>query len=450
MRFDYTKLSTKKFDLPTNWKVVKVKDLARINELSITQKVNMKMIEYIDIDSVENGRILNVQHLALTSAPTRARRIVRNNDILISTVRPNLKHFAFIKNAKQNTIASTGFAVITAYKVNPRFLYYYLTSKPFTTYLTQIAETSTSAYPSFTPDVIENAELLLPPPLEQNEIAEILGSLDDKIELNCEMNKTLEAIAQAIFKNWFVDFEPFKDELVYNEEVSREIPKGWEVKTFSEVIYINPPRKLKRGTVARKISMPDLKPWQSWVESWSYEKYYGGPTFQNGDTLFARITPSLEHGKTALILILDEGEIAFGTTEFIVLAPKIINSKYFVFCLARTHEVRERAIRSMSGSSGRQRVPDDIFDHILIPIPPDEIVKKFDNIANPLFEIITINSNENRVLTQIRDALLPKLLSGEIRIKVDVEKEFPEQVKKLEEIGKEKVKLQGSLDMWLK
>jgi type I restriction enzyme S subunit len=310
---------------------------------------------------------------------------------------------------------------------------------------------SGTTFEEITSEDIENLEVFIPENiLERHKIAEILGSLDDKIELNYEMNKTLEAIAQAIFKNWFVDFEPFKDELVYNEELDKEVPKGWEVKPFSEVIYINPPRRLKRGTLARKISMPDLKPWQSWVESWSYEKYHGGPTFQNGDTLFARITPSLEHGKTALILLLNKGEVAFGTTEFIVLAPRIIDSKYFVFCLARTHDVREKAIRAMSGSSGRQRVPDDIFDHILISIPPDEIVKKFNIIAHPLFEMITTNAKENQILTQIRDALLPKLLSGEIRVKVDLEKEFPEQVKKLKEIREEEVKLQGSLDRWLK
>jgi len=196
--------------------------------------------------------------------------------------------------------------------------------------------------------------------------------------------------------------------------------------------------------------MSDLKPWQSWIESWSYEEYKGGPTFQNGDTLFARITPSLENGKTALVLILDEGEIAFGTTEFIVLAPKVIKSDYYVFCLARTRDVREKAIRAMSGSSGRQRVPNDIFDRILIPVPPEEVIKEFDKLASPLFEMIKVNAKENLVLARIRDALLPKLLSGEIRVKVDVEKEFPEETRKLEEIKEEKAKIQVSLERWLK
>jgi type I restriction enzyme S subunit len=297
---------------------------------------------------------------------------------------------------------------------------------------------------------LKSIEAAIPPLHGQHKIAEILGSLDDKIELNREMNKTLEAIAQAIFENWFVDFEPFKDKLVYSKELGKKLPEGWEIKPISEVIHVNPPRKLRKGTVARKIGMSDLKPWQSWIESWSYEEYKGGPTFQNGDTLFARITPSLEHGKTALVLILDEREIAFGTTEFIVLAPKVIKSDYYVFCLARTRDVREKAIRAMSGSSGRQRVPDDIFDRILIPVPSEEVIKEFNNIASPLFEMITVNARENLVLARIRDALLPKLLSGGIRVKVDVEEEFPEETKKLEDIGRKKAKIQVSLEEWLR
>jgi hypothetical protein len=104
----------------------------------------------------------------------------------------------------------------------------------------------------------------------------------------------------------------------------------------------------------------------------------------------------------------------------------------------------------MSGSSGRQRVPDDIFDRILIPVPPEEVIKEFNNIASPLFEMITVNARENLVLARIRDALLPKLLSGGIRVKVDVEEEFPEETKKLEDIGRKKAKIQVSLEEWLR
>jgi len=374
------------------------------------------------------------------------RKIAEADDVLLSVRAP----VGEVNIASERCIIGRGIAALrvkTRNKNDQRFLYYLML---FNKKIWRQLHSGTT-FEEITREDIENLEVFIPENiLERHKIAEILGSLDDKIELNYEMNKTLEAIAQAIFENWFVDFEPFKDKLVYSKELGKKLPEGWEIKPISEVIHVNPPRKLRKGTVARKISMSDLKPWQSWIESWSYEEYKGGPTFQNGDTLFARITPSLEHGKTALVLILDEREIAFGTTEFIVLAPKVIKSDYYVFYLARTRDVREKAIRAMSGSSGRQRVPDDIFDRILIPVPPEEVIKEFNNIASPLFEMITVNARENLVLARIRDALLPKLLSGGIRVKVDVEEEFPEETKKLEDIGRKKAKIQVSLEEWLR
>ncbi|MGI6595424.1 MAG: restriction endonuclease subunit S [Candidatus Ratteibacteria bacterium] len=130
------------------------------------------------------------------------------NNILISTVRPNLKHYCFIKKAKPNLIASTGFAVIGSQKdkSDPFFLYNLLTTTEYTNFLIKIANTQTSTYPAFNPSVIVNSKILLPPLPEQKAIAAVLSSLDDKVELLREENKTLESIAQTIFKEWFVKF----------------------------------------------------------------------------------------------------------------------------------------------------------------------------------------------------------------------------------------------------
>jgi type I restriction enzyme S subunit len=197
-----------------------------------------------------------------------------------------------------------------------------------------------------------------------------------------------------------------------------EIPKGWNTESFSELININPLRKLSKGKIAKKIGMTDLVPWQSWIETYEMEPYSSGPKFQNGDVLFARITPSLEHGKTALVSFLDLGEVAFGSTEFIIFAPKIIRSSYYIYFLAIIETIRETAIKAMTGSSGRQRVPNDCFDHITICSPPENLLMKFHNTISPLFERININVKESKNLKQIRDLLLPKLMSGEIRVPV--------------------------------
>ena len=231
-------------EIPNGWRPYLVKDVASINELSIKRGSEPNVIKYIDIAAVNNRFIDDIKTIPYKKAPSRARRIVRDNDILISTVRPNLKHYTMIRKAEENTIASTGFAVISPKKVNPDFLYYLLTTDSYTNYLTQIAEGQTSAYPAFNPDVIENTTIYLPPEDEQDAIGRLLSSLDKKIELNNAINKNLEEMAQALFKRWFVDFEfpnengePYKSS--GGEFVDSElglIPKEWRVGVFQDLI----------------------------------------------------------------------------------------------------------------------------------------------------------------------------------------------------------------------
>ena len=216
-----------KIDIPEGWKMTTLGEVAEINALTIKKDYHYNEIEYIDVASVEERKLLQTQKLQLKSAPSRARRIVQDNDILISTVRPNLKHFCFIKTSKPNLVASTGFAVVSAKRAAPYFLYNLLTTEKYTKYLTQIADTHTSTYPAFNPEVILNSKFLLPSLPEQHAIAAILSSFDDKIELLREQNKTLEAMAQAIYKRWFVDFEfPIEDETSKLLSLKRGEPEG--------------------------------------------------------------------------------------------------------------------------------------------------------------------------------------------------------------------------------
>jgi len=137
----------------------------------------------------------------------------------------------------------------------------------------------------------------------------------------------------------------------------------------------------------------------------------------NGDTLVARITPCLENGKTAYVDFLEEGQIGWGSTEYIVLCPKPPLPGEFAYCLARSNEFREFAIQSMTGSSGRQRVPPESLSHFFIATPPNSIAGQFGLYVKPLFARGSTAINESRVLAEIRDALLPKLMSGEIRVR---------------------------------
>ncbi|MDD2578065.1 MAG: restriction endonuclease subunit S [Candidatus Dojkabacteria bacterium] len=228
------------------YKTVKLGDIAEINSRQINKDFSFKNIRYIDIASVTKGSIDNIQDLQTSKAPSRAKRLVKKNDILYSTVRPNLEHYTFIKNdLPNNTVASTGFAVITPNQdlVNPYYLYCLITQSQFTQYLSQVAEQAVSTYPTVSPNVIADLELSLPPLSEQKRIANILSSFDNKIEQLKKENKILEDIAENIFKEWFVKYNfPNKDRKPYKDSGGKmidselgPIPKGWRVGKLGEI-----------------------------------------------------------------------------------------------------------------------------------------------------------------------------------------------------------------------
>jgi len=310
-------------------------------------------------------------------------------------------------------------------KVHPVFLYYAMKSHSVTAYLR--GSVSSSAVPALRATDIKLAPLLLPSLPEQQAIAAILSALDDKIELNRQMNQTLEAMAQAIFKNWFVDFKPFRDQGMQDSPLG-EIPKGWACHTVSEAINVNPTRRLVRGSDASYVDMASLPTGSARVLNVVTRPFPGsGSRFTNGDTLFARITPCLENGKTGLVDFLHQGESGWGSTEFIVLGPKPPLGSTFIYCLARDQSFRSHAIQSMTGTSGRQRVQSDCFDHYWLAVPPQSDATLFAARTAPLLARMKANDEEAKALAAIRDTLLPKLLSGEIRVK-DAEKHMEKAI----------------------
>ena len=219
----------------------------------------------------------------------------------------------------------------------------------------------------------------LPPLPEQRRIAHILGTLDNKIELNRQMNETLETTARAIFKSWFVDFDPVKAKiegrkppcmdtetaalfpLAFQDSPLGKIPHGWQVLPLPEVIEVNPRRVLKKGTIAPYLHMQNLPTQGHRPNDWTYREFNSGTKFTNGDTLLARITPCLENGKTGFVDFLDEDEVGWGSTEYIILRPKPPLPVEFGYYLARSDDLRMFAIHNMTGSTGRQRVASVMF-----------------------------------------------------------------------------------------
>lgn len=233
---------------------------------------------------------------------------------------------------------------------------------------------------------------------EQRSIAGILGALDDKIQLNQRMNQTLEAVL-------FSMFEP---------------GENWEPRPLTDAFEINPKRALKKGVDAPYLDMQQMPTVGYRPAAWTRRAAGSGSRFWNGDTLVARITPCLENGKTAFVDFLEKGEVGWGSTEFIVLSPKPPLPPEFGYCIARTAAFRTHCISNMSGSSGRQRVPVVCLDQFVVHVPPAAIVERLAATARALMAVMRANAEQVHSLGMIRDTLLPKLMSGEIRVTAPV------------------------------
>ena len=283
---------------------------------------------------------------------------------------------------------------------------------------------------------LENMEAAYPEIKEQQSIACILGALDDKIELNRQMNRTLEATARGIFKSWFVDFDPVRAKAARHQppglkpEIAAlfpdaiegselcKIPRGWKMHRLPEVFDINPTRSLTKGALAPYLDMASMPTEGPLPKSWVMRDVGSGMKFINGDTLIARITPCLENGKTAYVDFLADGEVGWGSTEYIVLRPKGAIPPLFAYLLARTEEFRTFAIQQMTGSSGRQRVPATSLEKYRIASPNIDscLFQHFGNLVSPMFDRIKAVMMQSCTLATLRDALLLKLISGELTL----------------------------------
>ncbi|WP_202595002.1 restriction endonuclease subunit S [Blastopirellula marina] len=336
----------------------------------------------------------------------------------------------------------------------PEFVAYYLRSPKFRSEMRAFSTMSTRA--SLNNEMISRLKISFPSVLEQRVIGGVLKTLDDKIELNRQMNETLESMARALFQSWFVDFDPvidkalaagnpipeplqaraetrralanstqplpahiqklFPDAFQFDEEMGW-IPEGWKVTPVGEAITINPRVSLKKGAVAKYVDMKSLPTSGFAINEVIEKEFSGGAKFLNADVLMARITPCLENGKAGVVDYLDDDEPGFGSTEFIVLRPKNEIGTPFIAALVRDENFRAHCVSNMVGSSGRQRVQNSCFDSYFLCLPSKPpLLTSYHKTCSTFFARITKLKLETNSLTKLRDTLLPKLLSGEIRI----------------------------------
>ena len=264
---------------------------------------------------------------------------------------------------------------------------------------------------------LKTSKVFCPPMQVQRKIATVLSAYDDLIENNTRRIKILEEMASAIYREWFVEFRfPGHEGVQMVESELGLIPQGWEVVTASEAICINPRASVPRHTEKPFVPMKSATEHSMLITEVEQRTGNSGAKFKNHDTLFARITPCLENGRTGFVQFLSSDDIiALGSTEFIVLRSKTLNS-YFVYLLAQTHDFRDNATKSMTGATGRQRVVNQCFDNYFLPNPDQDLLRQFECIIAPLFKQVQNLWEKITNLRQTRDLLLPKLISGEIDV----------------------------------
>lgn len=382
-----------------------VKDLVKTNVSCYNKSDSWEYINYLDTGNLTNNVISEVVKLipGKDTIPSRAKRKVKQGDILYSTVRPNLRHFGYMKNLLDNMLVSTGYAVLEPLsdKVCGKYLYYYLTQREIVEYLHSIAEGTVSTYPSIQPKDIEKISIDMPELDEQKVIASVLSTYDDLIEKNNRKIEILQEMAEELYKEWFVRFR-FPGYKI--AKFTDGIPDGWEVKRCGDISTI------KAGGDAPK-EYSEIK-----TDKYKY------PIFSNGiseDGLYGYTDkPSI---KTESITISARGTVGFvclrnepylPIVRLLVIVPNTeIVSSIFLYMYFK-HNTTE------GYGTSQQQITVPYFKKKKILLPNKELINKYTGYIEPLFNEVRKLKIINDNLKQQRDLLLPRLMSGKLEVKV--------------------------------
>ena len=391
------------------WQTVRLGEIVKTNQSTYSPKENWQFVNYLDTGNITMNKIDEIQYIntAKDKLPSRARRKVKTNSIIYSTVRPNQLHYGIIKEQPDNFLVSTGFTVIDVNydKAVPDFIYYALTKQEVTEQLQAIAEQSVSAYPSLKPSDIENLELMLPDKKTQERIVATLRSIDEKIKENNAINNNLEQQAMALFKSWFIDFEPFDG----------QVPKTWVNGVLGDFVEIKrggSPRPIQnflsdsgfhwlKISDATGISSPFINEIKEYIIEAGLKKTV---YLKSGSLVLSNsATPGLPK-----ILDIDtcihDGWLYFPSSKF---------SNEYLYLYFK--HIRDNLI-ALGNGSVFTNLKTDILKNYPTYLPTEEVLKKFDGLVQPIFSMILSKTREIKRLAEIRDTLLPKLMSGELDV----------------------------------
>jgi type I restriction enzyme S subunit len=364
--------------------------------------------------NIGKGR-LNLESVFRVSEDTYeawTRRAVPQDGDLILAREASAGNVAVIKNGVQVCLGQrTVHLRLDRTRVDPDFLCYFLLS-PKQQGALLAGETGATSKHVNMKDIRRLPLNDLPDLDTQTRIGGILSAYDDLIENNRRRIQLLEQAARLLYREWFVRLRFPGHEHV---RIKDGVPEGWKLTNLPDIIAVNPQTPVEKEKEIWYVPMSALSEIGMTANTADFERRtrHTNVKFRKNDVLLARITPCLENGKTGFAYFLHDDEVACGSTEFIVLRGKNV-SPTFVYSLARSYPFRENAIKSMTGSSGRQRVQVSSFDEYKVVLPPKHLIELFDEIVSKNFEQIRVLTEQNDKLNQARDLLLPRLMNGEI------------------------------------
>lgn len=404
----------------SKWREVRLGEVVDINVKNTSKDYNGK-ISYVDISSVGNGILKNYKEYEYKEAPSRARRVVRDEDIIYSTVRPNLKAFyKFKRNIPKNIIASTGFVVLSKTEVaSIDYIYYFMITQSFINHLSQIAKGA--AYPAVGVDDFKQFKIQIPDLETQEKIADVLSSYDKLIENNNKRIEILEKSAEEIYKEWFVRmrFPGYKD-----TKFDKGIPEGWEVKKVGDLVNVTSSKRVYSSDYVesgipfyRSKEVIQLSKGEaiSGVLYISEEKYlefkekFGVPI--KNDILLSSV------GTIGVpMLIKDENPFYFKDGNLTWIQSNLnAELSLYLYLWLKSDIGKQQLLASTIGTSQRALTIEKI-KKIKIVNPKKDILSDFNKIINNVQQSINNLLKQNQNLIKQRDLLLPRLMNGTIEV----------------------------------
>jgi type I restriction enzyme S subunit len=407
--------------MPNNWKTYKLGEIAKLRKKNITPK-DFDNQHYIGLEHIGQGTFL-LDGIGTASDATSNKSVFKSGDILYGKIRP---YFKKVYKPKFSGICSTDILVINSRNeelITQSYLHQLIKSQDFTDKATETS--SGTKMPRADWNSLEKLEYNLPPLQEQKSIASILSAIDDKIENNLAINKTLEEMAMVLYKHWFVDFGPFQDGEFVESELGM-IPKGWEVKRIEEILDIKPLNGLYKKSEYQGFGNRWLKMTSVYgldiinnqkmdlisVTENEIEKY----GCLKDDIVFGRTSLVLEGiGKCAIIKCKDDIPI-FESNLFRIRLDKTKVYPDLIYLFFKSVNGRNE-VKKLARQTAAVSITSKDLIGIKIALPNINIQKDIGDKIDFFMKKQIENIIENQTLTQLRDTLLPKLISGEVRLK---------------------------------